>query len=86
MTKVRDLTRQNKGEEKRLKPIEFVKECITDRWEKFENGIGISPKYWNNIELIAMSYCDNLDLMIAFDDIRGEGVLYLGHFNDGVTE
>jgi hypothetical protein len=84
MTKVRDLTRQNEGEEKRLKPIEFVKESVRDEWSKFENDL--SPKDWDNIELVAQSYCDNLDLMIAFDDIRGEGVLYLGHFNDGVVE
>ena len=84
MTIVRDLTSQNEGKEKRLKPIEFVKQSVRDRWSNFENGI--SPKDWNNIELVAKSYCDNLDLMIAFDDIRGEGVLYLGHFNDGVVE
>jgi hypothetical protein len=84
MTKVRDLTSQE-GEEKKLKPIEFVMECPRNEWSDCDSSL--KPEDWENIELIAKDYYNNLDLMFAFDDeYRGEGILYLGHFNDGVVE
>lgn len=44
------------------------------------------PKDYSFIELIEKKYIDGYDMMFAYDDedIR-EGVLYLGHFNDGVV-
>jgi hypothetical protein len=85
MTKVRDLTRPIEGEEKKLKPIEFVMECPQTKWRDCDSSL--EPQDWEKIELIAEDYHNNLDLMFAFDDSdRAGGILYLGHFNDGVVE
>jgi hypothetical protein len=83
MTKVRDLTRQE-CEEKKLKPIEFVKTCTeSEDWDKSVT----LPKCWNNIDLICKNWRNsNLDLMRAYDEGKNNGALYLGHFNDGVVE
>ena len=82
MTKVRDLTSPIEGEEKKLKPIEFVLKCTFNSW----SAANIKPSQWLNIELIARKLNNDLDLMFAYDSYRSSGVLYLGHFNDGVTE
>ena len=52
------------------------------------NDICADPSDWNYIELIARNYCDGYDLMFAYDhpSLRGEGIAYLGHFNDGIVE
>jgi hypothetical protein len=83
MTKVRDLTRPIEGEEKKLKPIEFVMECKKDEWHINPE---CEPSEWENIELISREFNNDLDLMFAYDDYRSSGVLYLGHFNDGIVE
>lgn len=46
------------------------------------------PSDWNHIELIARNYCDGYDLMFAYDDPhkRGDGIAYLGYFNDGIVK
>lgn len=84
MTKVRDLTRPN-GEEKKLKPIEFVKEYRDKNSDG--NCWNLNPTqktiFWKNIELIARGFDGDLDLMFAFDSNRSYGYLYLGYFNDG---
>ena len=73
------------GEEPKTgkKPIEFIKACEADEW-----GSPMSePKHCGNIELISKKFTSEFDLMFAYDDDdRGCGVLYLGHFNDGVVE
>ena len=80
MTKVIILGEQ--PEKKDLKPIEF-------KWQFIENSNPIpathEPNEWLNIELICRCYCDELDLMYAYDKNRNEGRVYLGHFNDGVV-
>jgi hypothetical protein len=47
-----------------------------------------SPKKYNFIDLICKNYLSGYDLMFAYNfaDNRHLGVLYIGHFNDGVVE
>ena len=47
-----------------------------------------SPKDYNFIDLICKNYLSGCDLMFAYNfaDKRELGVLYIGHFNDGVVE
>jgi len=46
-----------------------------------------NPANYNFIELIALDYVDGYDLMFAYDDAsrRNEGLLFVGHFNDGIV-
>jgi hypothetical protein len=70
-------------EKKELKPIVFVKYLGS---ELKINSNPSEPKFWKNIELICRNYSSEpFDLMFAYDDDRSGGVLYLGHFNDGVV-
>jgi len=84
MTKVTILGQEPK-EEKKLKPIEFV---------KYLNGVaGVNgdcclPSEWRNIVLLSKDYfkCGH-DLMLAYSfGVNNDACLYLGHFNDGVVE
>ena len=52
------------------------------------DGSAYSPSYYKYIELICKDYALGFDLMFAYDDPndRSFGVLYIGHFNDGVVE
>ena len=69
-------------EKKELKPIEF--KLKLDSHHGFTSCFG-SPKKWGNIELICKNYSTQYDLMFAYDDYRQHGILYLGHFNDGIV-
>jgi hypothetical protein len=46
-----------------------------------------SPSSYKYIELICKDYALGFDLMFAYNDpnYRSCGVLYIGHFNDGVV-
>ena len=68
-----------------LKPIEF-----TSYWAggaDIGRAAANAASDWNYIDLICRNYTFNEDLMFAYDDPnhRGNGVLYIGHFNDGVV-
>jgi hypothetical protein len=66
-----------------LKPIEFVY-CLNGN--KGINNAVCTPNSYKNIELICMKYTsEGFDLMFAYKHFRNEGVLYLGHFNDGIV-
>jgi hypothetical protein len=80
MTKVIILGQE--PEKKELKPIEF--KLKLDSNHGFTASFG-SQKKWENIELICKNYSTQYDLMFAFDFNRQHGVLYLGHFNDGIV-
>jgi hypothetical protein len=81
MTKVIILGEQ--PEKKELKPIEFL--GYLDAFFKFNSNCS-KPNVWKNIVLIRKGYSiEGLDLMYAYDDDKKEGLLYLGHFNDGVV-
>jgi hypothetical protein len=81
MTKVIILGEQ--PESKELKPIEFLS-YIDENFNFISNCS--KPDAWKNIELIRRGYSiEGLDLMYAYDDDREQGLLYLGHFNDGIV-
>jgi hypothetical protein len=68
-------------EVKPLKPIEFVEVVNRDKNEKAV----ACPRDYQNIELICSNYSDNVDVMLAYDDNRNYGCLYIGYFNDGIV-
>ena len=83
MTEIRDLT-QHKEKAKEKKPIEFVFQ-VTDI---IENAPEISlpgtlPRSWDHIDRIA--HLHGCDIFHAWDDDESEGVIFIGHFNDGVV-
>jgi len=82
MTKVIILGQE--PEKKKGKPIEFKK--YLDDNMKFAGGPIANPSNFEVIELIAKNYCNNFDLFFAYDEDRQTGVLYLGHYNDGIVE
>lgn len=75
-----------KTPQKTEKPIEFLY-CwgSSNKVMKVNDMAGSDYKF---IELICLDYFDGYDLMFAYDDPeeRGNGVLYLGKFNDGIVE
>lgn len=66
---------------KELKKIEFVKSLNTGY---FGSPLA-APSDWINIELIRPTSERELAIMFAYDNDRKSGVLYLGHWNDGVA-
>jgi len=86
MTKVRDLTRQIEGEEKKLKPIEFCfilnsDEVVFEKSKRLPNSFD----YIDRIQESKDNYF-KMDLFTAYDKGDKAKLLYLGHFNDGVVE
>ena len=69
-----------------LQPIVFTHILNCDR--AFSN-VTILPRAYAYIELICKNYSteDTWDLMFAYDDPenRKAGVLYVGHWNDGIV-
>ena len=83
MTRTRVLFEEVK--EKKLKPIEFVKQVNI---ELSISAPSAKPKQWEEIILIRKGYTkDGLDLIFAYDKTDDfYRCLYLGHWNDGVVE
>lgn len=80
MTKVTIIGEATPIEKK--KPIEFVKSIYVHN-----NPLATSsPNEWENIELICNNYGSGFDLMFAYNSNRGDGIAYLGYFNDGIVE
>lgn len=81
MTKVTIIGEEPK--EKQLKPIEFLMMLCGDKEWTIRNN---QDKY-HNIVLLRKNYgTTGLDLMFAYNDMCSNvGVLYLGHFNDGIV-
>lgn len=74
------------GEPKKKKPkkkIEFVKFIDCDGETLPAKS---PPSKFKHIELVCTNYkFGKFDLMYAYNDDRNDGILYLGHFNDGVV-
>lgn len=66
------------------KPMQFLKLVTADRLEPAL----ATPKDYAFIELICLGYHKGFDLIFAYNkvDERKNGRLYLGFWNDGVTE
>lgn len=82
-TKVTILGEQPIEQEK--KKIEFCK------WVDVSGGcvshlIGLKPHDFQNIELIRLKQTSlDYDVMFAYNKDRSVGIIYLGHFNDGIV-
>lgn len=63
------------------KPIEFVKALSS---EGFVSGSSSKPENWKNISLLIQDG-GQYEVMLAWDDSPNDGVVYLGHWNDGVV-
>jgi len=69
---------------KKGKGIEFVK-CLNSYCQP--TNTNAKPNDFKNVEIICTSYSATAgDLFFAYNDSRSEGVLYLGHLNDGFVE
>jgi len=69
------------------KPIVFDRDLTGNNAQTniIEDVVHKMPQEYLNIVLLSRDYCGiGLDLMYAYD-IPHFGVLYLGHFNDGVV-
>jgi hypothetical protein len=64
--------------------IEFQR--FLDTSLRIDDG-AYSPSHYKYIELICKDYALGFDLMFAYNDPNGRscGVLYIGHFNDGIV-
>ena len=82
MTKVIILGKE--PEKKKGKPIEFKKYLESDL--KIVGRPLFNPSNYKTIEVIVRNYAQNFDLFFAYNNIRKNGVLYLGHYNDGIVE
>jgi hypothetical protein len=77
-------------ETKPVKSIEFVN-TLSNVNPNLDSSVlkntDLSPCDFCYIELICRKYQFGYDLMFAYDnpEHRGDGVLFIGHFNDGVV-
>ena len=72
-------TEQEKSEKKQIELVKWLNNfAMDDEW---------SPQQkWKNITLLQKRYSiTEMDLMWAYNDNPNDGVLYLGHWNDGVV-
>ena len=81
MTKVIDLTKEAK-EEKVLKPTEFVT-YLSKNGNTYQAKA--KPNEYKNIEIVFRVYGDGLVLMLAYNDRKDLGNLYLGYINDEIV-
>ena len=74
------------SEHKEQKPIEY-KMHMSHNFE-LKSGAGYDPSQSKYIELICKRYNGHSDLMFAYNDPnkRSDGLLYVGHWNDGVVK
>jgi hypothetical protein len=86
MTKVRDLTRPIEGEEKKLKPIEFV--LTIDHINNTVIKAHRKPETFDFVDRLqkAENNFFKMDLFAASMEGEIKSILYLGHFNDGIVE
>ena len=67
-------------------PIEFTDyvDDLVKKIYKWDKSNCVRPKDWMNIELIQNG--PKHDIMFAYNKDRSDGLIYLGHWNDGVVE
>ena len=71
------------------KPIEFFSTLnVSDHDDVDVTFSTTKPSSWNYIELVSKNYSPNLDLLFAYNDAsdRGEGLLIIGRWNDGIVQ
>jgi len=80
-TKVRILGK-SEAEKPELKKIEFIKYLLIDDL----TCARAKPSEYKNVLLLGKNYNHaGIDLMYAYNEDVDMGILYLGHFNDGVV-
>ena len=70
------------------KPIEFISQIrVIDNEVVEVDKASSEPRQWKYIELICKGYSLKLDLLFAYNNVgdRGEGLLIIGRWNDGVV-
>jgi hypothetical protein len=69
-------------------PIQFIKYSSGILNNDYWMPVDCKPTDWQNIELISgiRNNKQYYDIMFAYDDDRSNGVVILGHWNDGVVE
>lgn len=70
-----------KKETEKLKPIELI--YLLNNYGLFAKSITDASNY-KNLELITKGRY-KYDIIFAYDDDRNSGILYLGHWNDGIV-
>lgn len=80
MTKCTVFNPEQQKEKEDKKPIEFVTYIHSEGVAKVYNNL---PHDYDNIVLIKRG---TLDTMLAYDTDPDLGLIYLGHWNDGVVE
>lgn len=74
------------AEKKEGKKIEFVHRIRTEISGAGRTDVRHSPSEYEYVELVrSKSHSSFFDIFLAYDDDRSKGVLYLGHFNDGIV-
>ncbi len=75
-----------KPEKRKAKTAIEFQRFLEDTSLKINDAV-YSPSHYKYIELICKDYALGFDLMFAYHDPneRSFGVLYIGHFNDGVV-
>jgi hypothetical protein len=68
------------------KPIQFV-QLLTESF-RVSDRFGEVPSDYEYLELISKNYTTGYDLIFAYNDPaeRNAGILFIGHWNDGVVE
>ncbi len=85
MTKTSVFEQEETEQKKELKPIKFER-VVAGFEEEETTDKTYPPNNYNKIVLLEINYYKDLDLMWAYYDEPNKGVLYLGHWNDGVVE
>ena len=74
------------AEQKEGKKIEFVHRIRTEINYEGRSDVKHSPSEYEYVELVRSKPNSSFfDIFLAYNDDRNKGVLYLGHFNDGIV-
>lgn len=79
---IRIIGEENKAS-KPLKPIQLCKKWANE--SSISNTMNKAGEH-SNIELICKNYFQDYDLIFCYDKERSDGIIYIGHWNDGVVE
>lgn len=68
------------------KPIKLISSWCHPREIGFD--LGTNPCEYNYVELVAKDYFTEFDLIFCYNNPnrRGNGCLFIGHWNDGVVQ
>lgn len=77
------------GEDKKagvkVKVIEFKEAVYSEIRDPYISSAGCHPNRYDHIELVRKGNSKFYDIMFAYMNDRSDGILYLGHWNEGVV-